>query len=65
MSWRSPVSVEVRVMVTTPPLRGGVDSPPAISRAMAPMFGIAGQDDSPPPIGITMHSLPVTVIMRF
>src|ERR1039458_1048766 len=29
-------------MVTTPPLRVGAGSPPAISRAMAPMFGVAG-----------------------
>jgi hypothetical protein len=29
------------------------------------MFGVAGQDDSPPPIDITVHWLPLMVIMRF
>src|SRR5208283_1374876 len=65
MSWRSPVSVELRVIVTIPPLRAGVSSPPAISRPMPLVFGVAGQEASPPPIGIIMHRLPLMVIMRF
>src|SRR3974377_285385 len=38
MSCRSPVSLAVRVMVTTPPLRAGGIAPIASARAMAATF---------------------------
>ena len=65
MSWRSPVSVELRVMVTTPPLRGGVLSSSELSRPMLRRFGVAGHEDSLPPNCMTEHWLPMTLIMRF
>ena len=43
----------------------GAQFGPAISRAIAPMLGVAGQELSLPPNGITIHCLPLTVIMRF
>jgi hypothetical protein len=36
-----------------------------ISRPIVPIFGTVGHEVSAPPIGMTMHWLPLTVIMRF
>src|ERR1039458_19633 len=46
-----------------PPLRVGVGSDPSIFLPMAP--GIAGQEVSPPLMGMTMQRSPLMVIMRF
>src|ERR1019366_3455560 len=46
-----------------PPLRVGVGSDPSMFLPMAP--GIAGQEVSPPLMGMTMQRSPLMVIMRF